>query len=405
MTERPIVSHPQPSGGNGLPCRGRESADAPDTRNAAASGITPEAVASFRSQLTIGKDVVDPSTWARSVPVAHGIAPRVRIGRRRWFNLLWLLPIGFLVLIIAVAVGKGLRDMTGVQHFIAINPGTVASAAAVADPGLPIWVGVQHLFNLFLMIFIIRSGVQILRDHPRLYWTRHSTPGRDWFRIQKPVPTDPLWTSKKDSISLPGQVGLPGIRHSIGLARWWHLGVDTLWLLNGAVFYVLLFTTGQWRHVVPTSWSVIPNSVSVLIQYLSLHWSVEKSWVAYNSLQLIAYFITIFIAAPLAFLTGLGMFPALSTRFKPISKLFSIQLARSVHFLVLCWFLFFIPVHIALVFTTGLLRNLNYIFAGRNATPPTGSVSASSPRRWSWSWSRGWRPPRSRCAIPAWCSG
>ena len=41
----------------------------PETR------ITPEAVASFRSQLTIGEDVVDPSTWAGSVRVAHGIAP------------------------------------------------------------------------------------------------------------------------------------------------------------------------------------------------------------------------------------------------------------------------------------------------------------------------------------------
>jgi hypothetical protein len=55
------------------------------------------------------------------------------------------------------------------------------------------------------------SLLQILSDHPRLYWTRHSTPGRDWFRVQKPVPTDPLWTAKNDSISLPGQVGLPGV--------------------------------------------------------------------------------------------------------------------------------------------------------------------------------------------------
>ncbi|MDQ2795689.1 MAG: cytochrome b/b6 domain-containing protein, partial [Actinomycetota bacterium] len=298
----------------------------------------PDLLGSYRSQLTVGGNIVDPTTWAGSVPQAHGVAPRVRIGRQRWFNLLWLLPIGFVVLIIAVAVGKGLRNSGGVQHFIATNPGTVASASAVANPGMPIWVGVQHFFNLFLLIFIIRSGIQILSDHPRLYWTRHSTPGRDWFRIQKPVPTDPLWTAKKDSISLPGQVGLPGIRHSIGLARWWHLGVVTLWLLNGLVFYVLLFSTGQWRRVVPTSWSVIPNSVSVMIQYLSLDWPTENGWVAYNSLQLIAYFITIFIAAPLAFLTGLGMSPALSTRLKPISRLFSIQVARSPHFLVLCWF-------------------------------------------------------------------
>ena len=70
---------------------------------------TPAVVASFRSQLTVGEDVVDPSTWAGSVPVAHGIAPRVRIGHGRWFNLLWLLPIGFVLLIVAVAAAKGLQ--------------------------------------------------------------------------------------------------------------------------------------------------------------------------------------------------------------------------------------------------------------------------------------------------------
>ena len=129
---------------------------------------------------------------------------------------------------------------------------------------------------------------------------------------------------------------------------------------------MLLFATGQWRRVVPTSWAVFPNAVSVLIQYLSLHWPAENGWVAYNSLQLLAYFVTIFVAAPLALITGLGMSPALSTRFKRISKVLSIQTARSLHFLVLVWFLFFILMHVTLVFTTGLLVNLNHIYASRN---------------------------------------
>jgi sulfoxide reductase catalytic subunit YedY len=340
---------------------------APEELSAPApSRVSPQTVRSFRSQLTTGEDVVDPTTWAGSVPQAQGIAPRVRVGRSRWFNLLWLLPIGFVGLIVAVAAAKGLRGTPSVERFIERYPGTVESASARAHPGLPVWVGVQHFFNLFLMIFIIRSGVQILSDHPRLYWTRHSTPGKDWFRIQKPVPAEPLWTAKQDSISLPGQVGLPGIRHSIGLARWWHLGTDTLWLLNGVIFYVLLFATSQWRRVVPTSWAVFPNALSVLIQYMSLHWPTESGWVAYNSLQLLAYFVTIFVAAPLAFITGLGMSPALSTRFKRISKVLSIQTARSLHFLVLVWFLFFIVIHVTLVFTTGLLNNLNHVYAARN---------------------------------------
>jgi len=331
--------------------------------SATGSSSSASVAASYRSQLSTGEDRVDPSTWAGAVPPAHGIAPRVRIGHSRWFNLLWLIPIGFLVLIVAVAAAKGLRNIGSVQRFITVHPGTVSDGAGPTSPALPIWVGVQHFFNLFLLIFIIRSGLQILTDHPRLYWTRHSTPGRDWFRIQKPVPADPLWTAKKDSIDLPGQVGLPGIRHSIGLARWWHLGVDVLWLINGILFYILLFATGEWRRVVPTSWEVFPNAVSTLVQYLSLTWPPQTTGGSYNSLQLLAYFITIFIAAPLAFVTGLGMSPALSTRFRRISSVLSIQAARSLHFLVLVWFLFFIVVHVALVFTTGLLQNLNHVYA------------------------------------------
>ena len=344
----------------------RRDAPGEATRTLAQSGISPETARSFRSQLTKGEDVVDPTTWAGSIPQVQGIAPRVRVGRSRWFNLLWLLPIGFVLLIVAVAAAKGLRNVPAVERFIARYSGTIKAARGTATPGLPMWVGVQHFFNLFLLIFIIRSGLQILSDHPRLYWTRHSTPGKDWFRIQKPVPKDPLWTAKQDSISLPRQVGLPGIRHSIGLARWWHLGTDSLWLLNGLVFYVLLFTTSQWRRVVPTTWAVFPNAVSVLIQYLSLHWPTENGWVAYNSLQLLAYFITIFVAAPLALITGLGMSPALSTRFKRISRVLSIQTARSLHFLVLVWFLVFIVSHVTLVFATGLLNNLNHVYAARN---------------------------------------
>jgi methionine sulfoxide reductase catalytic subunit len=336
------------------------------------SAVTPDVVRRFRAQLTAGEDVIDASTWAGSVPQANGIAPRVRVGRARWFNLLWLLPIGFVLLLVGIAVARGLRDDPAVERWIARYPGTIPPTRVGGEAGLPIWARWQHFFNLFFLIFIIRSGLQILSDHPRLYWTRHSTPGKDWFRIQKPVPRDPLWTAKQDSISLPGQIGLPGLRHSIGLARWWHLGVDGLWLLNGVIFYVLLFATGEWRRVVPTSWDVFPNALSVLIQYLSLDWPTESSWAAYNGLQLIAYFITVFVAAPLALITGLGMSPALSTRFRRVSSVFGIQTARSLHFLVLSWFLVFIVVHLSMVFSTGLLVNLNHIYPGRNDGSWTG---------------------------------
>lgn len=174
----------------------------------------------------------------------------------------------------AVAAGRGRRRERN-QRAPCGCPG-MSELSGGAPVGFPAWLGWQHFLNLFFMIFMIRSGATILADHPRLYWTRHSTPGRDWFRVQKPVPGNPFYTAKEDSITLPVGVGLPGRRHSMGLARWWHLGIDTLWLVNGIVFYVLLFATGQWMRLVPMRWDVIPNSISVMIQYLSLEWPVEN---------------------------------------------------------------------------------------------------------------------------------
>jgi methionine sulfoxide reductase catalytic subunit len=328
-------------------------------------GISPRAVSDLRERLTKGEDVVDPKSWAGSVPAAFGIAPRLRIGAKRWFNLAWLVPIGWVLLLLGVGAAQVVRGVPVVEGFVRRYPGS--EFAVRFGTAMPAWVRAQHFLNLFFLTFIIRAGAQILADHPRLYWTRHSTPGKEWLRMQKQVPDAPLWTAKQDSLTLPKHIGLPGLRHSIGLARWWHLGVDTLWLANGLVFYALLFASGEWRRIVPTSWRVFPDALSVALQYLSLRWPTDDSWIAYNGLQMIAYFITIFVAAPLALVTGLGMSPALSTRFHGLSRRLSIQTARSLHFLVLCWFLAFTFIHVTLVFATGVLRNLNHVYAGNDS--------------------------------------
>jgi methionine sulfoxide reductase catalytic subunit len=320
----------------------------------------------YRTEIHHAHDRIDPATYGGGFDnTRRATAPRLRVGRDKWFNLLWLLPIGFVLLVAAVAIGKGLSHMPAIHAFIERYPG---SDHRGVPPGMPAWVGWTHFFNLFLMTFIIRSGIQILCDHPRLYFSRNSTPGKDeWLRVGPPVP-EGYWTANDDTVALPGQFGLPGFRHSIGLARWWHLGADVLWLLNGAIFYVLLFATGQWRHVVPMSWDVFPNAASVAIQYLSLNWPTDNGWNAYNGLQLLAYFTTIFIAAPAALVTALGMSPALSMRLTAISKRLNLQHARSLHFLVLAYFIFFIIVHVTLVFATDALRNLNHMFAARDDT-------------------------------------
>jgi thiosulfate reductase cytochrome b subunit len=310
-------------------------------------------------RLSAADDRIRLSHW---LPPQEGVTPRIRLGER-WINVLWALPVAFLLLLLGVVGAQLLRQLPAVQDFVLRYPGVPSSAHAVTS-GFPIWLRALHFLNLFFMVFIIRAGVQILADHPRLYWKRDCTPGTEWFRFQKEVPRDRIWTAKDDSVTLPGWLGLPGIRHSIGLARWWHFSTTLLWMINGVVFYVLLFSTDQWLRIVPTTWAVFPNAASTALQYLSLTFPVDQSWTRYNGLQQLAYFATIFIAAPVSIVTGLMQSPAISNRLGWAGRALDRQRARSIHFLALWWFLLFIVAHVTLVFITDARANLNMMFAG-----------------------------------------
>jgi sulfoxide reductase catalytic subunit YedY len=317
---------------------------------------TPEPL---RQSLTSADDSVRLDHWMAPQP---GIVPRIRIGRR-WVNTLWALPLGAAGLLCLIALAQSLRELPAVTTFIQQHPG-IAQAAPSVDSGFPWWLQLQHFLNMVFMLFIMRAGLQILADHPRLYWGRDCTPGSDWFRFQLPVPKGRLWTAKDDSVTLPTWLGIPGLRHTLGLSRWWHFSVNLLWVVNGILFYLLLFSTDQWRRLVPMTWEVFPAAVSTAIQYASLNFPVDHSWTRYNGLQQLSYFVTVFVAAPVSILTGLMQSPAISNALGWAGRIFNRQAMRSVHFISFGWFVFFILAHGAMVFVTGLRENTNHMFGG-----------------------------------------
>jgi methionine sulfoxide reductase catalytic subunit len=313
----------------------------------------------LRASLSDADDRLLVNHW---MPPQRGIAPRIRIGRR-WINTLWGVPIGAAALLCMIAVAQSLRELPGVTAFIQRHPGIAQSAPSV-DSGFPWWLEFQHFLNMFFMLFIMRAGLQILADHPRLYWGRNCTPGTDWFRFQVPVPKGRIWTAKDDSVTLPTWLGIPGLRHTLGLSRWWHFSVNLLWVINGAAFYVLLFSTDQWRRLVPQTWDVFPAALSTAIQYASLNFPIDEGWTRYNGLQQLSYFITVFIAAPVSIATGVMQSPAISNKLGWFGKLFNRQAMRSVHFISFAWFVAFILAHGTMVFVTGIRQNTNHMFAG-----------------------------------------
>lgn len=292
-------------------------------------------------------DVSAPLPWTRTVwngraPRHIAESPAPATGRRRptWTQaiavLLGAAALG-LIAGAAIAFVRTLLSFPVMQDFLAAFPGEYEPAIAVA-PGFSPWIGWQHFFNMFLMVLIIRSGLQVRTEkRPTVFWT-------------------PRGNSKG----------------KISLNLWFHQSLDILWLVNGVIFVVLLFVTGHWVRIVPTSWEVFPNALSAALQYVSFDWPHENGWNNYNSLQQLAYFATVFLAAPLAAITGFRMSGLWPKKAEKLSKAYPVEWARALHFPIMLYFVAFIIAHVALVMLTGFLRNLNHMFASQDAVTWTG---------------------------------
>jgi thiosulfate reductase cytochrome b subunit len=243
--------------------------------------------------------------------------------------------------------------------------------------GFPVWLRVAHFVNLFLMIMLIRSGLSILMDHPRLYWNDHCTSGSEWIRFTPHVvPTDRVWTAKDDSRYISPWIALPGFRHTIGIARHWHFLSAFFWFMNGLVFVGLLFATNQWKRLVPRDTEIFMEAWKVFVHYSTFHMPIEPDgFYKYNPLQQLSYFGVVFVVAPVSFLTGLAMSPAIDNWAGWYPRLFGgRQSARSIHFLAMCSYLAFLVPHVGMVVLTGLCQNMNHIIFGTDDRGAEGLV-------------------------------
>ena len=235
----------------------------------------------------------------------------------------------------------------------------------------PLWLRAQHLLNFVLMGMLIRSGIEMLSSLPRLWWRNDCAPGTEWLKFTKrELPKEEgVYTSLMDEKSVHPVLSLPG-RENIGLGRHWHGLSVMFWVLNGVVYVVLLFGTGLWRRIVPTSWDVIPEAWESLTMYLSLEVPDISHFQPYDALQMLGYTFVIFVLAPFQMLTGIAMSPAIRSRFPWYVKMWGgHQGARSLHFIGLVIFTGFIVMHVSLVFLVHRDRNVvNMVFGGGEVT-------------------------------------
>jgi methionine sulfoxide reductase catalytic subunit len=285
-------------------------------------------------------------------------------------------------LLIAIALVLGPLLLAWLQHAIVglphLEPSPASAEGTPTGPhGFPFWVRWSHFSNLVFLFMLIRSGLSILMDHPRLYWNDHCTPGTEWIRFTPlEVPTDRMWTAKDDARYLSPLVSTPGYRHTVGIARSWHFITVYGFVLTGVFFVIGLLTSTQWERLVPTSPGVFVQAWNTFVLYANFHFPPEPNgFYGYNALQQLAYFATVFVMAPLSILTGMAMSPALVNHFPSYTRIFGgRQGARSIHFLMLIGFIGFIVVHVTLIALTGFQRNMNHIVLGTDDLRPTGTI-------------------------------
>jgi thiosulfate reductase cytochrome b subunit len=241
-----------------------------------------------------------------------------------------------LALAASILIARWWRETEAGAAFIADYPGSVAPPPGTPE-GFPAWLSWTHFLNGFFLLFIVSSALHLRsKARPIAFVTRRNR----------------------------GLMRTAGAPKRLGIHTWWHLVVVVLWVATGLVYVTLLLVTGQWARIVPTEWSVVPNAVSAGLQYLSLDWPAHTSWSYYNSLQVLFYGATVFVAAPLALMTGLRLSPVWPEGWMRNRGPLSDTWARQTHSLVLWFYLAFTVVHVGLVLLTGARRNLNAMYLG-----------------------------------------
>lgn len=94
-----------------------------------------------------------------------------------------------------------------------------------SDLGFPLWLRVNHFINLFCIVLLLRSGLQILADHPKLYWDDHCRPGSEWVKFgKKKMPSNRLFTHW-----MKQRTCLLSLRSRVVSISWELAGIGTSW--------------------------------------------------------------------------------------------------------------------------------------------------------------------------------
>jgi thiosulfate reductase cytochrome b subunit len=236
-----------------------------------------------------------------------------------------------------------------------------AVSATTVAPRHSAFVRVTHWITTLCFFALLVTGAEIVISHPRFYWGENGnvlTPAL--FKL--PIPSSRALVPTGYGYVLPDQNGW---------SRALHFQAAWVVVLTGLLYVISSFFTGHLRkNLLPgeadLSWRAFPTAIASHLRFKRP--SAAEAW-SYNLLQRLSYLLVIFVLFPLVIWTGLAMSPAfVSAVPATVTLLGGRQSARTLHFFVSLALLFFVLVHVVMVFVAGFRSRMRAMITGRADT-------------------------------------
>src|SRR5215475_9451952 len=206
-------------------------------------------------------------------------------------------------------------------------------------------VRVTHWTVVLSVVGLLVTGIGILISHPRLYW------------------------GETGSVGTESLVDLP-IPFTIGPSVWnrpFHFLFAWMLVLTGVVYVAAGFLTQHLRD------DLLPATTDLRMSHVMRVISEHVRWqrrgtndaASYNVVQRLTYLVVVFVLFPAIIWTGLAMSFGVTSVFPMLATaLGGHQSARTLHFVCVVLLLFFVVVHILMIYLAGFWRSVRAMITG-----------------------------------------
>jgi len=236
------------------------------------------------------------------------------------------------------------------------------------------WVRISHWIVTASFLTLTFTGFVILMAHPRLYWGEagnNLTPALFELPISRNHQHGGWEMSApffEDAASPVSANRTYDIFNKNGWGRSLHFLAAWFLVVPGAAYLLAgVFTGHFWRHFAPRFDELSLRLIGQeLKSHLRLRIRAATGGPHYGILQKCAYCGVVFLALPLAVVTGLAMSPTIAAAYPFLSGMFGgFQSARTIHFFAALVLVLFLLVHLVMIIKSGFKRQMRAMTFGK----------------------------------------